>query len=198
MLLEQGEGVVPGFAGVNDNGFPRPARQAQLVFENRALRLTGREIVMVIQADLTDGHHLRMREQSLQGGKCRESGFGGIMRMDAHGGVDGLVTVRQADGGIEDGRPVPGADSQQSAHSRRPRPLDDGFPVIVELLAIEVAVGVHQAHFRRAPTGTSSRKAASTGEPPSREAATIMPCEVSPRSFRGSRLAAITTLRPIN
>src|SRR5450432_807741 len=49
------------------------------------------------------------------------------------------------------------------------------------------------------PTGTSSRKLASTGLPSSpKDAATIMPLDSSPRSLRGARLATITTLRPIS
>ena len=52
------------------------------------------------------------------------------------------------------------------------------------------------SYFSRAPTGTSSRKPASTGFPPSSDAATIMPFDSRPRIFRGARLATITTLRP--
>ena len=54
-------------------------------------------------------------------------------------------------------------------------------------------------YFSFAPTGTSSRNPASTGRPSSpNEAATIMPCDSSPRSLRGCRLATMTTLRPIS
>ena len=53
-------------------------------------------------------------------------------------------------------------------------------------------------YLRRAPMGTSSRKPASTGLPPSMEPATIIPLDSMPRSLRGCRLATITTLRPIN
>src|SRR6266404_9553010 len=55
-----------------------------------------------------------------------------------------------------------------------------------------------QRYFNLVPTGTSSRKLASTGLPPSGDAATIMPFDSSPRSFRGARLATTTTFRPIN
>src|ERR1022692_4409774 len=55
-----------------------------------------------------------------------------------------------------------------------------------------------QRYFSLVPMGTSSRKLASTGFPPSGEAATIMPLDSSPRSLRGARLATITTLRPIS
>src|SRR5579864_6807685 len=58
------------------------------------------------------------------------------------------------------------------------------------------SVGFRPDYFNRAPTGTSSRKLASTGFPPSSDAATIIPFDSMPRSFRGARLATITTLRP--
>jgi len=52
-------------------------------------------------------------------------------------------------------------------------------------------------HFKRAPTGTSSRNPASTGKPLSpTEAATIMPFDSKPRSLRGWRFTTRTTLRP--
>ena len=52
------------------------------------------------------------------------------------------------------------------------------------------------SYFNLAPTGTSSKKLASTGLPPSSEAATIIPFDSNPRSLRGARLATITTFRP--
>src|ERR1700674_1940370 len=55
-----------------------------------------------------------------------------------------------------------------------------------------------EAYFNLVPTGTSSRKPASTAFPPSGDAATIIPFDSSPRSFLGARLATITTFLPIN
>src|SRR6266478_3399930 len=55
-----------------------------------------------------------------------------------------------------------------------------------------------QRYFSLVPSGTSSRKLASTGLPPSGDAATIMPLDSRPRSLRGARFATITTFRPIN
>ena len=43
-------------------------------------------------------------------------------------------------------------------------------------------------HFNRAPTGTSSRNPASTGFPPSSEAATIIPLDSMPRILRGCQI----------
>ena len=55
---------------------------------------------------------------------------------------------------------------------------------------------ISRPYFSLAPTGTSSKNPASTGCPPSSDAATIMPFDSRPRSLRGARFATITTLRP--
>ena len=54
------------------------------------------------------------------------------------------------------------------------------------------------SYFNFAPTGTSSKKPANTGLPPSSDAATIIPFDSRPRNLRGARFATITTLRPIS
>ena len=56
--------------------------------------------------------------------------------------------------------------------------------------------GLRFNYLSLAPTGTSSKKPASTGFPPSMDAATIIPFDSRPRSFLGSRLATMTTFLP--
>src|SRR5579872_4403038 len=73
---------------------------------------------------------------------------------------------------------------------RAPSPVRPSF---ARRLAIEQ---LQHVHLSLAPTGTSSKKLASTGFPPSSEAATIIPFDSRPRSLRGARFATITTLRP--
>src|SRR6185295_17626240 len=92
------------------------------------------------------------------------------------------------------GRTFTRADDHHALDSRRESAVDCGLPVGIELGIIQVTVTID--HFRRAPTGTSSRKLARTGLPPSSDAATIIPCDSRPRSLRGARFATITTLRP--
>jgi hypothetical protein len=55
-----------------------------------------------------------------------------------------------------------------------------------------------RVYFNLAPIGTSSRKLASTGFPPSIDAATIMPFDSNPRNLRGARFATMTIFRPIS
>ena len=58
--------------------------------------------------------------------------------------------------------------------------------LVVGQTACRSAVAAGDAYFSRAPTGTSSKKLASTGLPPSSDAATIIPLDSSPRSLRGA------------
>ena len=99
--------------------------------------------------------------------------------------------------------PLPMASIVVTPAVLRPRKHVRAIAVEALVLRMAVRVGVHgepgPAYFSRAPLGTSSRKPASTGTPSSpSDAATIMPCDSSPRSLRGARLATITTLRPMS
>ena len=118
------------------------------------------------------------------------------MRLNPNRGVDEWVPVGQANGRIQVGRTVAGADGQHVFDARRARAFDGFLAVGVELRVVQVDVGIHQPHFRRAPAGMSSWNPASTGLPSPTEAATIMPFDSMPFSLRGCRLATMTTLRP--
>ena len=115
--------------------------------------------------------------------------------MDPDGGVYKRIAIGLADGHFQVGRTVAGADSHHALHAGGAGALDRLLAVFVELGVVQVAVRIDQPHLRRAPTGISSWKPASTGLPPSTEAATIMPLDSMPFSLRGCRLATMTTFR---
>ena len=70
-------------------------------------------------------------------------------------------------------------------------------PEAVTSRVVKVRMRIDEHHFSRAPFGMSSRKPASTGGSSAvSEAATIIPLDSRPRSFRGCRFATITTCRP--
>ncbi len=69
-------------------------------------------------------------------------GFRRIVRMHADGGVDERVAIGQADGGFEIGRTVAGADRHHALDAGGERALDHGLAVGVELLVIQMAVGI--------------------------------------------------------
>ena len=177
--------VAPGFARVDDDRLAGGLRHLELPEEHGPLRVGGL-IVMVVEADLAEREHFGMREQiaqTVEGFVCR---FGGVVGMDSDGRIDERIAIGQPDRGFEIGRAVAGADGHEAFDSGRLGALDHGLAIFGELFVIEMTVGIDQLHLRRAPTGTSSRKPASTGLPPSSEAATIIPFDMMPRSFRGA------------
>src|ERR1017187_8463601 len=107
------------------------------------------------------------------------------MRMHAHGCVDEGVLPGQAQGGFQVRRTAARADGHHALDASLAGALDHLVAVRVELLVIQMAVRIDQLHLRRAPMGTSSRKPASTGLPPSMDPAAIIPFDSMPRSFRG-------------
>jgi len=163
-----------------------------------SLRASERRRVQLAQAigrrwPFADGPCLR---QAVVAGRALRR-HGPVLRIGA--ALDGGAVVGHAwleVGGLEIGRAVAGSDGDHVLDSGRESTLYDGLAVGVKLLAIDVAMGVDQAHLSRAPTGTSSRNAAKTGLPSLRDAATIMPWDSRPRSLRGCRFATMTTLRP--
>ena len=156
---------------------------------------------MIIETDFADRYDFWMLEQARR--RCWYSfggGFRRIVRMNADGRAKAGVALGQAHARLRDRAvpsPVPMASMLFDAGvAARVRSLRRGRRRIRSLSRWQwESISIH---FSRAPTGTSSRNPASTGLPPSSEAATIMPFDSMPRSLRGCRLATITTLRPIS
>ena len=140
---------------------------------------------MVVEADLTERHHLWMPQQLPQALESFGRRLGGIVRMYARRRPDEGLGFGQPDACLQIRRPVARAHGEHARYPGRERALDHLLAVFVEAFVVQVAVRIDQRHFRRAPTGMSSRNPASTGLPPSTEAATIMPFDSMPRSLRG-------------
>ena len=179
-------------------GFPALARQAQLFDEDFALNFTRRKVIVIIESDFAQRQNASLAQQRSEFVERARLGLGSFVRMDTHRRGNAGIAGCQFNGAIQFRRPVARADGQHAANALLVCALDEGVEIRPELLVVEVDVGVDQLHFSRAPTGTSSRNPASTGLPPSSDAATIIPLEVMPRSFRGFKFATMTTFRPIN
>src|SRR5258706_14458263 len=190
MFAENSDGVGPGFAGVDHDGLLRIARNAELFDEDVALDFSRSEVVVIIETSFADGNNFRVSHQIFESavdlGRC----FRSVMWMDADGGQDAVMLLGQADSSLQVVRTAAAADGDHVLDSSGERALDHGFTVGGELLAIQVAVRNDQRHFRRAPMGTSSRNAASTGFVSSSDTTTIMHLDSWPRSFRGLILAS--------
>jgi hypothetical protein len=62
--------------------------------------------------------------------------------MDSYSGVERFIAVGQADAGFEIGWTIAGADRDHVRYAGGKGARYDGFAVLVELVAVEVAVGV--------------------------------------------------------
>src|SRR5260370_18990351 len=91
MLSQDLHGVGPGLASVDHHGLARIESELELPDESGALRVTGRKVIVVVEADLSQREDLRVREQIAQTiesfGRC----LGGIVRMDPNGRVNKRV-----------------------------------------------------------------------------------------------------------
>jgi hypothetical protein len=110
MFAEDRHRVVPSFAGVDRDRQIYGAGQLQLLDEDLALDLARREIVVVVEADFAecDGFWVGRKRAEIVVGLG--SYLGCIVRVDADGGVDLRVTVGEARGAVDFGRPVAGPD----------------------------------------------------------------------------------------
>src|SRR5208282_2880559 len=225
MLGDHVQAVVPGiltvvgWAAMDDDGELRRLCQLHLPAENCLLYISGRVVVKIIEADFSPGDYLGM-PRPLQhlgiSGLVREACF---MGMKSYAGPDSwilglsVVFFRQLNPAVGGVGSVAVADCEIGFDAVLFGTDQHLFTIVVVALAFEMGVGVdeHQISCRLpaascqqlfylslVPTGTSSRKLARTGLPPSGEAATIMPLDSRPRNLRGARLATITTLRPIS
>src|SRR5580692_5343014 len=182
-------------------------------------------IVEIIQPDLAPGNDLW---PLCQFPHLLEIGIAcklGLVRMNSNGRVNEVVLFGELDPAVE--RPGAGsaADRDNRFDSGFAGASEHLLTVGIKLLHLEMCMGIDEhrslvvghwlcsaggspvrlvvevkklAYFSLVPTGTSSRKPASTAFPPSGDAATIIPFDSSPRSFLGARFATITTFLPIN
>src|SRR5258707_2354615 len=126
------------------------------------------------------------------------------MGMNAERGVNPVMLLGDLDGAIERPRSSATANGQNALQAGFAGAGEHFVAIAVEFVAFQMSVGIDvqecsPRYFSLVPTGTSSRKPASTGLPSSpTEAAKIIPLDSIPRSLRGARLATSTTLRPIS
>jgi hypothetical protein len=134
----------------------------------------------------------------LQVWKSSSCDFGRVVRMNSNSCEHARVLAGNANGCFQVGRPFAGTDCEDVLNTGGASTVDDRGTIGCELRIVKMTMRVCQLHdyLSRAPGAISSTKPVRTGGPPSTLAATIMPCEVRPRSLRGARLATMTTLRP--
>jgi len=140
--LQDRQRVLMGFAVVDDHRFAQVGGKLELGFEGAALHVPGVGIPMVVQANLPDGDDFGMPGQFTQ---FRQG-------LAVHvAGVEGINPYRRPHLGVAfgqgDDRPArlqPRADADHRRDPGLDRSFDDPLPILVELLRVQVTVGIHQ------------------------------------------------------
>jgi hypothetical protein len=143
------ERVVVRFARVDDHRHAQLAREGHLLRKDRPLHLARREVVVIIQANLPDGTHLRVastRRTHQRSGSPRRRRLVCLVRMHANGEPRPVEPCRHADCLCRLASVARGEDAQ---HVRQPR-LTHARQHVIEIRGEhgigEVTVGVE--HYR--------------------------------------------------
>ena len=215
MLIEKRQRIVPGIRAVGGGPAVNQDRQLvgrgnlHLLYENALLHFPRRMVVEIVQTNLADRHHFRLSCQPIQ--LVQRFLIGEVCFVGMNSSADdnprhiraGSIFAAQIERSVHRIRTFANSDGQNSFHTGFMRAHQHRFAVVCVAFAVQMCMRVDQhgefpTYLSRAPISTSSKNPARTGLPfsPS-EAATIMPFDSRPRSFRGARFATITTLRPI-
>ena len=164
--VEDGEGVVPGLAGVDHQGQVVRVGQRDLGRERLALRGAGRVVVVVVEAALPHRHHLGVAEQLDRARRRRRLASWGWTPAVAHTPVVAPRPRAMAWRGVLD----VGADGDQPGRPRPAAASVDGVGAVGASPG-EVAVVVGPAHGGRrsrlgAECGGTAASPFSTGRPP--------------------------------
>ena len=145
VVQHDGEGIPMGLPVVDNNGQVQLYRQLDLPPEDRLLELPGRIVLpIVVQAGLAYGYHLLVPAEVSQGGKLRLSGPGAVRGVDACGGVDKGILLRQGAGRPGTLQVASGVHYQ--AHPGGGEGGEDFVPVGVEAAGIVVGMSVKNRH----------------------------------------------------
>ena len=142
VLVQGGEQVVVRLAGVDHHWQPNHKRQVQLVPEARPLHRRGGVLVVVVQADLSDGHAAWVRCRHHQVAQVAVLHAARLVGVNAHRVVHAVVLVAQGSHPRDVVRIRADSDERGDAGLRG---LTDQVPrPLLSVVEVEVAVGVDE------------------------------------------------------
>src|SRR5437868_1325389 len=136
--------AVVGWAAVNHNRQLRRSRQFHLPRKNLPLHVPRRVVIKIIQPNLPPGNHLGPLCQSLQFCKISLRSQFRLMGMNSDSRMNELIPLSQLNPAIERSRPRPAPDSHNALNSRVASSLQDRLTVPIELLHLEMCVGINK------------------------------------------------------
>ena len=145
-FVEDGDRLGEGVAAVDDDGQAAFGGEGQLGAEDLDLTVFCGKVVVEIQAGLADGDDLVFAGLIGQEGQIVVGGLGGVVRVDADGGVHSLKAGGQVDGlavvlGV-------GADGDPAGHARGAAAVEDGLDGVGVVGVGQVGMGVDEIHFQ--------------------------------------------------
>ena len=151
------------------------------------LHLARREVVVIVQTNLTNRAHIRILFESTRNQRCRRVGIVcelvSLMGMDAHSKPHPRPGRAHLAGLDELGIVLGGQDDQTPGDANIPSAGDDGMEIRGELTSCQMAVRID--HRTRVPGGGGLSNDSSAGAPPSGLAARTMPFDSTPISVAG-------------
>src|SRR5688572_1576996 len=169
LLFENAEGVVFGFPRVNHDRKPPFARQRNLAAKHGLLGFPGREIVVVVEADLAQATGQRLPVDRRRHGACRLSGVGGELPrrvwMHADGEPDAAPPLRDRPRLFNLRLVVRGEDNQRMCQAGGGRARYDGVEIGSEFRPGDVAMGIDQTVSEPAFPAASTDPPTATSAP---------------------------------
>ena len=98
-VLQNLHGVAVGFPLVDDHRALKLPGKTQLHAKGALLDRPGDVLIVVVQADFPDGHHLLLLGKLAVEGDQPLVHMVGVVRVGAHRGVDEVVALGEGDGG---------------------------------------------------------------------------------------------------
>src|ERR1700730_15124233 len=95
VLIEKHEAIRPSFAAVNDDGTAGAARDLELLSKDTLLNVARRMVVVIIEADFTQGEKFRMLRQLRELVIVRGRGELGFMWVNPGSGVDPVIALSE-------------------------------------------------------------------------------------------------------
>ncbi len=159
LFLQQGQRLRVRVAAVDHHRLAEAPGHVELTAEHRGLHVGRREVAEEIEPHLAEGHHLgRAAREGLHRLEVGVGGVGGVVGVDAHGGVHDGQPLREGDRG-RIGLAV-GPDRDHPDHAGRARPRQHLVQVGGQIREVQVRVGVEERrrahHDPGCPGGSGS------------------------------------------
>lgn len=192
---ERFENLCGSVSIVDDEWLAETARELNLPEERHFLSATRRKVPIEVEPCLSDGDHFRVMGEFFKTGTENVIPVAGVMRVKSHRCPTICSFFGEPNGFL--GAFFVESHHQKASQTRFASPLKNAFSVYVEIPKLKMRVRVEEngTHLTFAPGVTSRRNSAMHSPFPS-SAASNIPCDSTPSTFRGAKFATRSTRLP--